>query len=154
MKEAQIKDPRLMEKVNESIKFINEKFEEMELDRKEKEREILELKNEVKTLSEEVETMDNSLDHYKQYCRRNCSIDSIKESEEENTDKVVIETFEKVSASDIVRSHQIGKNIPGVDLGLLSLNLLGTMSVMQYLGRKNLEKSVVSITEPDQKENN
>ena len=65
-----------MEKVNESKKFINEKFEEMELDRKEKEREILELKNEVKTLSEEVETMDNSLDRYKQYCRRNCSIDS------------------------------------------------------------------------------
>ena len=29
-----------MEKVNESIEFINEKFEEMEADRKEKERQI------------------------------------------------------------------------------------------------------------------
>ena len=51
-----------MEKVNESIKFINEKFEEMEADRKEKERQISELKNEVKYLNEKVETMDRSLD--------------------------------------------------------------------------------------------
>ena len=32
-----------MEEVNESIKFINEKLEEMEADRKEKERQVLEL---------------------------------------------------------------------------------------------------------------
>ena len=44
-----------MEKVNESIKFINEKFEEMEADRMEKEQQILELKNEVKYLNEKVE---------------------------------------------------------------------------------------------------
>ena len=50
-----------MEDVNKSIKFINEKSEEMKADRKEKERQILELKNEVKTLSEKVETMDRSL---------------------------------------------------------------------------------------------
>ena len=37
-----------MEEFNESIKFINEKFKEMEADRKEKERQILDLKNEVK----------------------------------------------------------------------------------------------------------
>ena len=36
-KEAQIKGARHMEKVNESINFINEKFEEMEADRNEKE---------------------------------------------------------------------------------------------------------------------
>ena len=47
-KEAQIKGARHMEEVNESIKFINEKFEEMEADRKEKERQILDLKLEVK----------------------------------------------------------------------------------------------------------
>ena len=37
MKEAQIKGARYMEEVNESIQFINDKFEEMEADRKEKE---------------------------------------------------------------------------------------------------------------------
>ena len=49
-----------MEEVNESIKFINEKFEEMEADRKEKERQISDLKNEVKYLNEKVETMGRS----------------------------------------------------------------------------------------------
>ena len=43
-----------MEEVNESIKFINEKFEEMEADRMEKERQIWELKKEVKSLNEKV----------------------------------------------------------------------------------------------------
>ena len=37
MKEAQIKGARYMEEVNESIQFINDKFEEMEAARKEKE---------------------------------------------------------------------------------------------------------------------
>ena len=53
-KEAKIKGARHREEVNESIKFINEKFEEMEAEKKEKERQILELKNEVKTLDEKV----------------------------------------------------------------------------------------------------
>ena len=62
MKEVQIKGVGHMEEVNESIKFINEKFEEMEADRKEKERQISELKNEIKYLNEKVETIDRSLD--------------------------------------------------------------------------------------------
>ena len=37
-----------MEKVNKSMKFINEKFEEMETDIKEKGKQISELKKEVK----------------------------------------------------------------------------------------------------------
>ena len=51
-----------MEEVNESIRFINEKFEEMEADRKEKGRQISDIKNEVKFLNEKVEIMDRSLD--------------------------------------------------------------------------------------------
>ena len=48
MKEAQINDTRHMEEVNESVKLINEKFEEIEADlRKEKEHQTLELKEEV-----------------------------------------------------------------------------------------------------------
>ena len=37
-----------MEKVNKSMKFINEKFEEMETDIKEKGKQVSELKKEVK----------------------------------------------------------------------------------------------------------
>ena len=108
-----------MEEVNESIKFINEKFEEMEADRKEKERQISDLKNEVKYLNEKVETMDRSLDHHEQYSRRNCLlIHGVKENEKEDTDEVVTEFFEKemkekVSANDIDRSHGLGKNQSG-----------------------------------------
>ena len=67
MKEAQIKGAKHMEEVNESIKFINEKFEEMKADRKEKEQQISELKCELKSLNETVETMDRSLDCREQY---------------------------------------------------------------------------------------
>ena len=42
-KDAQMKDAKQLEDVSESIKFINEKFEEYEADRKQKEKEIQEL---------------------------------------------------------------------------------------------------------------
>ena len=92
-----------MEEVNESIKFINEKFEEMEADRKEKERQILDLKNDVNYLNEKVETMDRSLDHHEQYSRRNCLlIHGVKENEKEDTDEVVIKFFEKKNERKII----------------------------------------------------
>ena len=53
-----------MGEVDESIKFINEKFEEMETDRKGKQQQILKLKNKVKSLNEKVETMNRSLDRH------------------------------------------------------------------------------------------
>ena len=96
MKEADIKGARHMAEVNESMKFINEKFEEMEADRKEKERQTLEIKNKVKKLNEKVETTDRSLYRHEQYSRRNCLyIHSVKENEKKDTDEVVIEIFEK-----------------------------------------------------------
>ena len=44
MNDAQIKGTQQLKEVNDPIKFVNEKFEEFEADRKEKEREIAELK--------------------------------------------------------------------------------------------------------------
>ena len=41
--DAQIKGTQQLKEVNDAIKFINEKFEEFEADRREKEREIAEL---------------------------------------------------------------------------------------------------------------
>ena len=52
-KKLKLRDVRHMEEVIKSIKFINEKFEEMEDDRKEQEkRQISKLRNEVKNLNE------------------------------------------------------------------------------------------------------
>ena len=117
-----------MEEVNESIKFINEKIEEMEADRKEKERQISEPKNEVKYLNEK--------DHPEQYSRKNCLlIHCVRENEKDDTDEVVIEFFEKKWKKNYQPMTQIDpidleKSKAEVDLGLLSSNLPGTMSVM------------------------
>ena len=87
----------------------------MEADKKEEEIQISELKNEVKSLNEKVETMDRSLDRHEQYSRKNCLlIHGVKENEKEDSDKIVIEIFEKemqekVSTNDIDRSHRLGK---------------------------------------------
>ena len=102
-----------MEEVIESIKFINEKFEEMETDRKEEESQISELKNEVKTLNEKAEQMNRSLDRHEQYSRRNF-LYSWCERKREDTPKVVIEIFEreiqkKKSIIDTDRPHRLGK---------------------------------------------
>ena len=51
-KDAQIKGAKQLEDVSESIKFINEKFEEYEADRKQKEKEIAELKEDLMSLKE------------------------------------------------------------------------------------------------------
>ena len=94
----------------------------------------MELKNEGKYLNEKV---DRSLNDHEQYYRRNCLlIHGSKENENEDTNEVVIEFFEKerkekLSANDIDRPHWLEKkNQKEVDLGLLSSNLLGTISVM------------------------
>ena len=135
-KKVQIKGARHIEEVHESIKFINAKFEEMEANRKEKERQISELKNELKYFNEKVETMHRSLDCHEQYSRRNfLLIHGVKKNEKEDTDEVVIEFFQKemkqkLSANDIDRSHRLEKNKSEAELGLLSSNLPGTMSVM------------------------
>ena len=87
----------------------------MEAGRKEKEQQISVLKNEVKYLNEKIETIDRSLYCHEQYSRRNfLYIHNLKENEEKDTDKVVIEFFEKeikekLSANDIDRSHRLGK---------------------------------------------
>ena len=72
-------------------------------------------KNEVKYLNEKIETIDRSLYCHEQYSRRNfLYIHNLKENEEKDTDKVVIEFFEKeikekLSANDRDRSHRLGK---------------------------------------------
>ena len=95
--------------MTESIKFINEKFEEMETDRKEEQSQISELQNEVKTLIEKAEQMDRSLDRHEQYSGRNFLYPWY-ERKREDTAKVVIEIFkreiqEKVSVIDTDRPH-------------------------------------------------
>ena len=91
----------------------------MEADIKERERQISDLKSEVKYLNKKVETIVSGLDCHEQYSRGNCLlIHGVKEKDKEDTDKVVIEFFEKemeekLSANDIDRSHRLGKKQTG-----------------------------------------
>ena len=52
IKDTQIKGPKQLEDVSESIKFINGKFEEYEADQEQKEKEIAELKENLTSLKE------------------------------------------------------------------------------------------------------
>ena len=81
--------------MNDAIKFINEKFEEFEADRREKEREIAELKSTIDSLNVRLDKADRALDRQEQYSRRNCLlIHGIDEENQENTDEVVIKDEE------------------------------------------------------------
>ena len=100
--------------MNDAIKFINEKFEEFEADRREKEREIPELKSIINSLNVRIDKADRVLDRQEQYSRRNCLlIHGIDEENQENTDEVVIhilkkEIDEEIAHLDIDRSHRLG----------------------------------------------
>ena len=100
--------------MNDAIKFINEKFEEFEADRREKEREIAELKSAINSLNVRLDKDDRVLDLQEQYSRRNCLlIHGIDEENQENTDEVVIhilkkEIDEEIAHLDIDRSHRLG----------------------------------------------
>ena len=100
--------------MNDVIKFINEKFEEFEADRREKEREIAELKSTINSLNVSLGKADRALDGQEQYSRRNCLlIHGTDEENQENTDEVVInvlkkEMDEEMTHLDIHRSHRLG----------------------------------------------
>ena len=112
--DAQIKGTQQLKEVNDPIKFVNEKFEELEVDRKEKEREIAELKSTINSLNVRLDKADRALDRQEQYSRRNCLlIHGIDEENQENTDEVVInvlkkEMDEEITHLDIDRLHRLG----------------------------------------------
>ena len=114
-KDAQIKGPKQLEDVSESIKFINEKFEEYEADLKQKEKEIAELKEDLTSLKEKFFQVERTLDHQEQYSRRNCLlVHGVEEKNNEDTDQEIINIVkndlgEEITIPDIDRTHHLGK---------------------------------------------
>ena len=110
---AQIKGTQQLKEVNDAIKFINERFEEFELDRREKEQEIAELKSNINSLNARLDKADRVLDRQEQYSRVNCLlIHDIEKENQENADEVVInvlkqEMDEETTHLDIDRSHRL-----------------------------------------------
>ena len=114
-KDAQIKGAKQLEDVNESIKFINEKSEEYEADRKKKEKEIADLKEELTSLKEKFFQVGKTLDRQEQYSRRNCLlVYGLEEKNNEDTDQEIInivknDLAEEITIHDIDRTHRLGK---------------------------------------------
>ena len=97
--------------MNETTKFINEKFEEIEVNRREKEREIAGLKTTINGLDARVDKVERVLDHKEQYSSRNrLLIHGFDKENLENTDDVVInilkkEMNEEMTHQDIDKSY-------------------------------------------------
>ena len=97
--------------MNETIKFIIEKREEIEVNRREKERDIAELKSTINGLDARVDKVETVLDHKEQYSSRNrLLIHDFDKKNLENTDDVVInilkkEMNEEVTHRDIDNTH-------------------------------------------------
>ena len=114
-KESQIKGAEQLSTLTGSIKFINERFDQYEEERKEKDKFIEELKKENSNLMEHVKDLEQKVDRQEQYSRRNCLlIHGIKEEKDENTDDVVIKFIqdglqEEINIEDLDRTHRIGK---------------------------------------------
>ena len=71
-KESQIKGAEQLSTLTESIKFINERFDQYEEERKEKDKFIEELKKENSNLTEHAKDLEQKVDRQEQYSRRNC----------------------------------------------------------------------------------
>ena len=114
-KDAQIKGAMQLEDFSECIKFINEKFEEYEVDQKERKKEIAELKEDLTSLKEKFFQVDKTLDRQEQYSRRNCLlVHGVEEKKNEDTDQEVINIVEndlgeEIANHDIDRTHRLGK---------------------------------------------
>ena len=100
-----------LKKVNNAIGFINENFEEFQVNQREKEREIAEIKSTMNGWNKNIDKLYRASDSQKQYFRINCLlVHCIDEENQENTDEVVINTLkkeihEKITHQDIDRSH-------------------------------------------------
>ena len=120
-KESQIKGAEQLSTLTESIRFINERFDQYEEERKEKDKFIKELKKENSKLTEHVKDLEQKVDRQEQYSRRNCllihGIKEEKDEKDENTDNIVTKFIqddvqEEINIEDLDRTHRIGKVSP------------------------------------------
>ena len=114
LKDNQVKGERQLDSVNESISSLSIKFDKLEEGIKQNDK-INELEDNIGKLVDENKILKESIDELGQYSRRNCLLfHGLKESDGENTDKVVIDTIRKemtidISEQDLDRTHTIGK---------------------------------------------
>ena len=113
--DRQIKGECQLTDLTKGVKFITQKFDEHEKERREKDEIIATLQNELKSASMKVEDLEKKMERQEQYSRRNCIlIHGLKEEKNESTDDRVLKLFreelnEDVLLADLDRTHRIGK---------------------------------------------
>ena len=152
-KESQIKGEQHLQKVNETISSINERFDKLELELKEKDKKIAALENNMNRMTKTLENLNHKLDQQEQYSRRNCLlIHNVPEEKDENTDDKVINVIqekvgENVGIEDIDRTHRLGAYRTGkVRPIIIKFSRYHTRNRV-FRKKKNLKGKSVSITE-------
>ena len=152
-KESQIKGAEQFSTLTESIKFINESFDQYEEERKEKDKFIEELKKENSNLTEHVKDLEQKVDRQEQFSRRNCLlIHRIKEEKNENTDNVVIKFIqdnlqEEINIEDLDRTHRIGKVNNGKSRPIIVKFARYNVRKKVFHNKRKLKGKNMSITE-------
>ena len=152
-KESQIKGESQLNTLTESVKFISDKFDAYEEERKENNRIIKELRENADEMSTRIKELEEKVDKQEQYTRRNCLlIHGIKEEENENTDDLVIQTIkedlhEDITQLDLDRSHRIGKASPGKARPIIVKFTSYNVRSKVFGNKRKLKGKRVSITE-------
>ena len=96
--------------------FMTDKFEECEQERQEKDKTVDSMKSDMVNMNKKIEKLERIADGQEQYPHRKCLLPhSIAEGKRENTNDLVLETFNKkmhveLTPSDLDRAHCIGQN--------------------------------------------
>lgn len=151
--QLQIKGDGHLSEIQKTVDFLSTKFDELEQDRIKKEEMISDLQNEVSVLNKKVATLEKQTDDQEQYSRRNCLLlHGIDEDQDESTDVKVINIVKdkleiEISASDIDRSHRIGKKSSGKKRPIIIKFARYNCRRRVYHNKKKLKDSGMSITE-------
>ena len=142
-KESQIEDELELVSMNETINFISEKFDEFEKDRRKKDKILKKLSKKTSEIFQMIEKIENLADRKEQNSRRNCFlVDGIAETNDENTDGLVLKTINKklqvnIAENKIDRSHRIGRKKDGQR----------PRPIIIKLTRYNTSKKVIALRE-------
>ena len=127
-KESQIKGELQLLRMNETINFMSEKFNESEKDRREKDKIIKNLSKKTSEMAQRFDKLESSVDQQEQYSRRNCLlVHGIAETNDENTDDLALKTINEkldvdITENEIDWSHRIGRKRMDIDQDQLLLN--------------------------------
>lgn len=111
--QAESKDAQI--KATQSLQYLSNKLDEIEVENNKKDERITQLEERVKKLEKEKKDVCDNIDKMEQYSRRNCLLlHGVRENSNEDTDDIVVKTISEnldidIQKEDLDRTHRIGK---------------------------------------------